>query len=200
MDAWEQPTPRPNAARRPVSPLTSHQFALTTAAAPAAVWAALTDGDLTRRYLHGLAAHSDWAPGAPLTLRSGGGSSGPHGAGRLTGQVLRAEPPRQLSYLLQSGPDDPATFLTWQLRTGAGGTTLRLQVDEIEGSSEDDAEDTWLPVLAALRALLDPAPARTEPATGEQARPASATPLADRSTTSGRPGPGACAPSRPGER
>jgi hypothetical protein len=26
-------------------------------------------GDLTRRYLHGLAAHSTWSPGAPLTLR-----------------------------------------------------------------------------------------------------------------------------------
>jgi uncharacterized protein YndB with AHSA1/START domain len=143
--------------------------------APAAVWTALTDGDLTRRYLHGLAAHSDWSPGAPLTLRSGGGCAG--AAGQLTGQVLRAEPPRQLSYLLQSGPDDPPTFLTWQLRTGAGGTTLRLQVDEIEGSGDDDAEDTWLPVLAALRVLLGPAPARTEPATGEQAGPASAAPI-----------------------
>jgi uncharacterized protein YndB with AHSA1/START domain len=174
MDAWDQLTPRPKAA---ASPLTSHQFALTTAAAPAAVWTALTDGDLTRRYLHGLAAHSDWSPGAPLTLRPGDGSSGPTGAGQLTGQVLRAEPLRQLSYLLQSGPHDPATFLTWQLRTGAGGTTLRLQVDEIEGSGDDDAEDTWLPVLAALRALLDPAPARPEPATGEPAGPASAVPI-----------------------
>ena len=42
----------------------------------------------------------------------------------------------------KSGPHDPPTFLTWQLRTTPGGTTLRLQVDEIEGSSDDDAEDT----------------------------------------------------------
>ena len=177
MDAWEQLTPRPKAAGRPVSPLTSHQFALTTAAAPAAVWTALTDGDLTRRYLHGLAAHSTWSPGAPLTLRSGGGPGGPPAAGRLTGQVLRAEPPRQLSYLLRSGPDDPPTFLTWQLRATPGGTTVRLQIDELEGSSEDDAEDTWLPVLAALHALLDPAPSRTKPATGAQAGPTSAAPI-----------------------
>ncbi len=165
MDAWEQLRPGPQAAGRPVSPLTSHQFALPTAAAPAAVWTARTDGDLTRRYLHGLAAHSTWSPGAPLTLGSGGGSAGPPAAGQLTGQVLRAEPPRQLSYLLQSGPHDPPTFLTWLLRTVPGGTTLRLQVDEIEGSSDDDAEDTWLPVLAALHALLDPVPSRTKPAT-----------------------------------
>jgi hypothetical protein len=67
------------------------------------------------------------------------------------------------------GPPGPATFLTWQLRAVPCGTTLRPQVDEIEGSSDDDAEDTWLPVLGALHALLDPVPARTEPATGEQA-------------------------------
>ena len=90
---------------------------------------------------------------------------------------MRAEAPRQLSYLLRSGPEDPPTFLTWLLRTTPCGTTLRLQVDEIEGSSEDDAEDTWLPVLAALHALLDPAPSRTKPATGEQAGPTSAAPI-----------------------
>jgi uncharacterized protein YndB with AHSA1/START domain len=166
--------PRPTAQGRPICPLTSHQLALSTVAAPAAVWTALTDGDLTRRYLHGLAVHSDWSPGAPLTLRSRGGPEDRPAAGQLTGQVLWAEPPRQLSYLLRSGPHDPPTFLTWQLRTTPCGTTLRLQVDEIEGSSEDDAEDTWLPVLAALHALLDLAPARTEPAIGERAaqRPA----------------------------
>jgi hypothetical protein len=83
----------------------------------------------------------------------------------------------QLSYLLQSGRDDPPTFLTWKLRTVPGGTMLRLQVDEIEGSSDDDAEDTWLPVLAALHALLDPASSRAKPATGEQAGPTSAAPI-----------------------
>jgi hypothetical protein len=85
-----------------------------------------------------------------MTLPGGGGP-----AQQLTGQGLRAVPPRRLSYLLRSGPCDPPTVLTWQLRTTAGGTTLRLQIDEIEGSSDDDAEDTWLPVLAALRTVLE---------------------------------------------
>jgi uncharacterized protein YndB with AHSA1/START domain len=141
------------------------------------VWTALTDGDLTRRYLNGLAAHSTWSPGALLTLRPGSGSAGPSAAGQLTGQVLRAEPPRQLSYLFRSGPHDPATFLTWQFRTTPGGITLRLQIDEMEGSSDDDAEDTWLPVLAALRVLLDPAPSRAKPITAEQSGPMSAGPI-----------------------
>jgi uncharacterized protein YndB with AHSA1/START domain len=167
--------PRPTAQGRPISPLTSHQFALRTAAVPAAVWTALTDTGLTHRYLHGLAAHSIWS--APLTLRSGSGSAGPPTAGQLTGHALGAEPFRQLSYLLRSGPHDSPTFLTWQLRGTPGGSTLRLQIDEIEGSSDDDAENTWLPVRAALSALLDPASSRTKPATEEQAGPTSAAPV-----------------------
>jgi hypothetical protein len=74
-------------------------------------------------------------------------------------------------------PHDPPTFRTWQLRATPCGTTLRLQIDEIEGSSDDDAEDTWLPVLAALRALLDPAPSRAKPATEEQPGPTSTAPI-----------------------
>jgi hypothetical protein len=169
--------PRPKAQGRPICPLTSHQFALSTVAAPAAVWTALTDAGLTHRCLHGLAGHSIWSPGAPLTLQSGSGSAGPPTAGQLTGHVLRAEPFRQLPYLLRSGLHDPPTFLTWQLRATAGGTTLRLQIDAIEGSSDDDAENMWLPVLAALSALLDPASSRTKPATEEQAGPTSAAPI-----------------------
>ena len=141
---------RPTAPGCPISPLTSHHFAINTTAEPAAVWAALTDGDLTRRYLNGLVAHCTWSPGAPLTLQADGGP-----AQQLTGQVLRAEPPQRLSYLLRSGPCDPPTVLTWQLRTNPGPSTLWLQIGEIEGSSDDDAEDTWLPVLAALRTLLE---------------------------------------------
>lgn len=149
------------------------------------VWAALTDGDLTRRYLHGLAAHSTWSPGAPLTLRSGSGPGTPPAAGQLTGQVVRAEPPRQLSYLLRSGPHDPPTFLTWQLRAVPVAPRSDCRPTSSRGSSDDAAEDTWLPVLAALHALLDPAPSGTKPATGEQSGPTSAAPSSDRPTTAG---------------
>jgi hypothetical protein len=48
-------------------------------------------------------------------------------------------------------------YLTWLIRPGPGGCTIRLQIDEIDAAdSRDDAEDIWLPVLAALQDLLDP--------------------------------------------
>jgi hypothetical protein len=73
----------------------------------------------------------------------------------LVGRVLCAQPYDRLSYFLRSGPEDPSTYLTWQLRSCPGGSTVGLQVDDAErAGTDEDAEDTWLPVLAALQALL----------------------------------------------
>jgi hypothetical protein len=73
----------------------------------------------------------------------------------LAGRVLCALPYRRLSYFLRSGPEDPCTYITWQLRSCPGGSTVHLQVDQAEcADTEEEAEDTWLPVLAALQTLL----------------------------------------------
>jgi len=48
-------------------------------------------------------------------------------------------------------------YLTWLLRPSPGGCAVRLEVDEVEHpDSAEDAEDIWLPVLAALQVLLNP--------------------------------------------
>jgi hypothetical protein len=73
----------------------------------------------------------------------------------LVGRVLCAQPYRRLSYFLRSGPEDPSTYLTWQLRPSPGGSMVHLQVDHAESPDTcEEAENTWLPVLAALQALL----------------------------------------------
>jgi hypothetical protein len=65
--------------------------------------------------------------------------------------------PERLSYVLQSGPYDPPTYLTWLIRPTPGGCTIRLEIDEVDNAdSRQDAEDVWLPVLAALQHLLNP--------------------------------------------
>lgn len=128
------------------------QFTCATNADPALVWSALTEPAQTRRYLYGLAAHSSWEPSAPIEFR--------HEAGVLCGHVMHVDPPCRLSYWLAAGPDDPATYVTWQIRTCPAGSTIRLQIDETDPFAADseqdaeDAEDTWLPVLAALQLLL----------------------------------------------
>jgi hypothetical protein len=50
-----------------------------------------------------------------------------------------------------------ASYLTWLIRPAAGGCTIRLEIDEVDNAdSREDAEDVWLPVLAALQHLLNP--------------------------------------------
>jgi hypothetical protein len=131
-------------------PSASYVFAAHVRADPGVVWTALTDPGQTAGYLYGLAAHSTWVPGDPIEFRLGGR------AGAI-GRVLHAQCGERLSYLLQAGPGDPPVYLTWRLRPAPGGCTVRLEVDEPDhADSAEDAEDIWLPVLAALQILLNP--------------------------------------------
>ena len=47
----------------------AHIFAAHVRAGPGPIWAALTEPGQTAAYLYGLAAHSTWAPGAPIVFR-----------------------------------------------------------------------------------------------------------------------------------
>jgi len=77
---------------------------------------------------------------------------------RSIGRVLHARCHQRLSYLMQAGPGDPPVYLTWLLRPAQGGCTVRLEIDEVDHTdSSRDAEDVWLPVLAALQLLVHPA-------------------------------------------
>jgi len=128
----------------------AYVFAAHVRADPGRVWTALTDPGQTAGYLYGLAAHSTWGPGDPIVFRLGGRAA-------VTGRVLHVRYRERLSYLLQAGPNDPPVYLTWRLRPAPEGCTLRLEVDEIDhADSRQDAEDVWLPVLAALQLLANP--------------------------------------------
>src|SRR5690348_8836566 len=71
--------------------------------------------------------------------------------------VLCVQRGERLSYVLQSAPADPPVYLTWMIRPGPGGCTIRLQIDEIDAAdSLQEAEDIWLPVLEALQQLVNP--------------------------------------------
>ena len=128
-----------------------HVFAAHVRADPGLVWAALTDPGQSAVYLYGLAAHSTWVPGDRIEFRLGDGVG-------LIGTVVHARCAERLSYLLQAGPDDPPVYLTWLLRPSAGGCAVRLEIDEVDAAdSQTDAEDVWLPALAALQLLVNPA-------------------------------------------
>lgn len=126
------------------------EFSCFATAAPAGVWSVLTDADATRRFLYGLAAHSSWEPDAPIRFAGATGET-------LIGRVLYVDEPHRLTYLLQSGPEDPCTYLTWRIRACHDGSAVRLEIDEggaDDTEADEDAEDRWLPVLSALQGVL----------------------------------------------
>jgi hypothetical protein len=74
---------------------------------------------------------------------------------RLGGRVLCARPGQRLSYLLHAHAEDPPVYLTWLIRGCESGTVVSLQVDEIDcPDSAAEAEEAWLPILAALQRQL----------------------------------------------
>ena len=127
--------------------LTSEVFRFLTPASPQDAWQELTRTGEPAAHLYGLTVHTDWAPGSALTVAL---PSGP----ALTGQVLRAEPPRLLTYSVGDGPGMLAVYLTWQLEPAPAGAIVRLYVDETGPSVSPGLELTWLPALEALRTRL----------------------------------------------
>jgi uncharacterized protein YndB with AHSA1/START domain len=128
---------------------TTHVFGFATGATPGQVWSALTDAARTPRWMCGLALESAWVPGSRLVLRHGDVPA-------ATGDVVAVEPGERLSYAIHGGLG-PATYLTWTVRASGAGSIVRLAVDDAQagtGADGREAEDTWLPVLADLHAVL----------------------------------------------
>jgi uncharacterized protein YndB with AHSA1/START domain len=130
--------------------ITTQLFRFTTGAQPEQVWLALTRPALTATYLYGLAAHSEWRPGAPITF-TGGRST-------IAGEVLAAQEPLRLSYSLSAGDGQPTTYVTWEIVEEPGGSVVRLYVDEPATApapdGDDQMEDPWGRVVARLESVL----------------------------------------------
>ncbi|HEY5110542.1 MAG TPA: SRPBCC domain-containing protein [Acidimicrobiales bacterium] len=125
----------------------SHRFSFLTGAPPERVWAALTCPDTTPRFLHGMRLESAWVPGSPVELQAPAGHS-------VSGEAIRVDPPRSLSFALEQGTA-PCRIIGWELRPHPEGTVVRLSIDDVDGDCEEEVEDVWLPVVAALQGLLD---------------------------------------------
>jgi uncharacterized protein YndB with AHSA1/START domain len=126
------------------------------ATTPEKLWAALTDGQVTRRYWFDRRIESDWLVGSPVRFYDGASDT-------VTdhGEVLECEPPRRLVYTFhpQIGPDHPAhghyTRVAFDLEPIADGVRMRLVHDRL--MSPDDVEgwrEGWGPILANLKAML----------------------------------------------
>lgn len=135
-------------------------FVYTThiASSPEAVWKALTSSEFTRQYWSGSAIESDWQAGSAVIERN------PRGPG-FFGEVLRAEPPRLLSYTFQTednqAADHPPTTVVFDIRPfGPDVVTLTITHTEFPhgeaGATFLQAiSQGWPGILSSLKSLLE---------------------------------------------
>jgi len=134
---------------------TDFRYVMYIAAAPEQVWDALTRPELTRQFWQHENV-SDWKLGSVWEHREPNG-----GPARMTGLVIKHEPPRHL-LLTWADPRDAANLsahsrVMIDLDPIAGLTKLTLLHDQLVPSSamSRDIEDGWPRVLSSLKSFLE---------------------------------------------
>ena len=129
------------------------------AAAPEAVWRALTNGALTRQYWAGRRVESKWKIGSTVTFwyEAGGGE-----AVSDRGIVLECHPPRRLSYtwhveFIDEWRDEHPSRVTFEIEPNGEGVKLTLTHDGFEPGSKtlEAVRSGWPAILASLKSMLE---------------------------------------------
>lgn len=134
------------------------EVSITISAPPSAVWEALTDPELIRRWFFGVETETDWAEGSPIVHR--GEYQGRHYEDK--GTIVRVVPERLLVHTHWSPvsglPDEPEhnQEVTWSLAERDGGTELAVrEVNLPSEAAKEISEQGWRAALGALRDLLE---------------------------------------------
>ena len=134
-------------------------YETTIATTPERLWAALTSGELTRRYWFDRRIESDWTLGSKVLFYDGASD-----VVTDSGVVLECDPPHRLVYSFRqevegagARPDRPSTRVAFDVEpVAAGRVRLRLVHDQL--ASPDDVDgwrQGWSPILANLQAFLE---------------------------------------------
>ena len=122
---------------------------------PEQLWDALTSSEFSRRYWFGTELRSDFEVGSRIALAMNGETTD-------TGEILKADPPRRLSYTFRHEVNEamrrePATKVTFRLE--AFGNLVKLTVTHegfVEGSQLLGAISRgWPAILSGLKSLLE---------------------------------------------
>ena len=135
--------------------------------APAAkVWDALVNPEMTRKYMFGCDAISDWKVGSPLLWK---GSYEGKEMVFVKGKIVEIHPRRFLKYTVIDPnapyPDIPENYLnvTYELNEQNGLTTLKVIQDGFEGAADGEKRyehgynkgEGWNPILVQIKKLVE---------------------------------------------
>lgn len=134
----------------------AHVFEIYIRTTPERLWAAITDGTLTRQYYMGSCVESSWQVGADYRY------IGPDGATMLAGAVLEIDPPHRLVTTFHPSwiPDDAAgssSKVTWAIAATEGVCKLTVTHDDLDTANPALAGITsgWAQILSGLKTLLE---------------------------------------------
>lgn len=138
-----------------------------TIQAPAAkVWNALTNPEMTKKYMFGCEALSDWKPGSPLIWK--GNFNGVEMVA-VKGQIVKIEPGKFLAYTTidpnnPAVPDLPENYLTVTYDLSEQNSHTLLTVTQGDYSTvaeggkryeETIAGGGWTPILTRIKELVE---------------------------------------------
>ena len=137
--------------------MTNPDYAYVTiiAAPPERVWTALTTAEFTEQYWHSTRIRSDFKDGSPVEFLQDGEVC-------VTGQVLRADRPRELTYtwLFCRNPEtcnETPSRVRFLLKEIPVGTELTVLHDGFDPGSKtlEMITQGWPYVIAGLKTLLE---------------------------------------------
>jgi uncharacterized protein YndB with AHSA1/START domain len=130
------------------------------------VWDALTNPEMTKKYMFGCAALSDWRVGSPLIWK--GNFNGVELVA-VKGNVVSIDPGRFLAYTTidpnnPAIPDLPENYLTvtYELTSEGASTLLRVSQGDYSAVAngqqrydETVAGGGWTPILGQIKQMLE---------------------------------------------
>jgi uncharacterized protein YndB with AHSA1/START domain len=130
------------------------------------VWDALVNPEMTKKYMFGCEALSDWKPGSPLLWK---GNFNGIELVAVKGEIIKIDPVKHLSYTTidpnnPTVPDIPANYLTvtYDLAEQNGHTTLTVSQGDYSTVAEGDkryantiAGGGWTSILVQIKELLE---------------------------------------------
>ncbi len=130
---------------------------------PERLWEAITDPEIRARYNFGAAVHSEWVPGAAISV-----DVDKHGIHLGEGEVLEVDPPRRLVHTLAALWDDDVraegtSRVTWEIEPVGDSCHLTLTHDQIRDGANAQIYGGWPMILSGLKTWLETGELLTTP-------------------------------------
>ncbi|MPZ50089.1 MAG: hypothetical protein GEU75_12465 [Dehalococcoidia bacterium] len=122
-------------------------------ARPEQIWRVLTDPELTKQFMFGCEAISDWKAGSSLEWRVAS-----NGVVQVKGAIEKIEPPRTLHYtaFAPNSPyaDEPSNYLLVTLDLVAEGDRTTLNVSQGDFATVEDGQKRYEDSAAGWKSVL----------------------------------------------